>query len=353
MGARGKRVNVGRNLSQAGACLVALFLFAPGASFALDQERAQNNTGKLNYSGSNDSMDAATDSAMRAMMNLASLNIPGAFSNGYKAYGQYINSEKMDDVEIKALRRRSAMGSIGTAGVNTAAMDGISKNTSEGSSISGKPTSFSRMDPSYLYKGKTGDTATEFEKVSGMKRETFYKHLSGATDSDLSYDDPNLLQKLETRFEAFKAEVPNQDFKDGLDKAAALFPHEARVEALGRLSSMYADAWKDVPGQSALAAAPPSTESGAQQALSLPTAPAEFPAVVNATIAAEAANGRAPASASNQTDKDGVFIGIAGNSSQDMVNEFLSTPTSADTDTLFVKVSKRYRLLTPALLGRL
>jgi len=57
--------------------------------------------------------------------------------------------------------------------------------------------------------------------------------------------------------------------------------------------------------------------------------------------------------ASAPATREGVYIGIGGANSEEMVNEFLSTPTAAENDSLFVKVSKRYRQLTPALLGRL
>jgi hypothetical protein len=346
MGARLRRVKTGLFSVQLWACSL---LFLPQA-FGLNQERAQNNTGKLNNTGSDNSMDAATNSAMRAMMSLAALNIPGAFSNGYKAYGQFINSEKMDDVELKALRRRGSMASLGSAGSAGGTGSASGGNGSAGGAISGT-TSFSRLDPSYLYRGETGETANEFEKVSGMKRETFFKHLASATDSDLNYNDPNLLQKLETRFAAFKADVPNATFKEGLEKAEKLFPQEARVEALGRLSSMYSEAWANSPAD---ISSPALAGSGAAE---IPAAIPLLPLVPAQTADSSGENEATPEGgrqlASSPASREGVYIGISATNSEEMVNEFLSTPTAAETESLFVKVSKRYRQLTPALLGRL
>lgn len=353
MGARSKRVETGNIFHGIWALVLILTYTHIPPSFALDQETAQNNTGKLNNIGSDDSMEAATDSVMVAIMNLAALNIPGAFSNGYKAYGQYINSEKMDDVEAKALKRRGSMASIGNNIVNTAALNTAGKNVGQGSGVSGT-TTFSRLDPKFLYKGKTNEIATEFERQSGMRRETLLKHMASATDSDLNYSDPNLLHKLEARFEAFKADVPNKDFRGGLERAANMFPHSARVETLDKLSTMYTAAWKGSPQESQSSVASAGTNAPAPGPASAPES-TMISTSINAAavpIQDEKTTGRTIASA--PVLKEAAFIGIgSGKNSQEMVNEFLSTPTPSEMESIFTKVSRRYKILTPALLGRI
>lgn len=324
---RGKKRYPGLALAAA-----LLLCFPPSPAHAYDQAEAQKTAAKTNNTGSDDSMEAATTSAMTAMMNLAALNIPGAFSNGYKAYGQYINSEKLDDLEAKTLSRKNIMGSVagGTRGAP--------------SSVTPKATTFSRLDPSFLHKGKAAEVADEFERQSGMKREEFLRQLGAATDSDISYEDPALLQKLEARYNLFTNSVPNKDFRNGLEKASSLFPSSARSEALGRLSAMYFDAWK---GGGVTAAAPQLADAN------LAPLPSLTPTTNTATP--EPAETRAPASASvavaTNTDADGIFIGIGGNS-QDALKDFLGADDGSENDSLFKKISKRYRALTPTLVSR-
>ncbi len=175
-----------------GVTLTGLFLLSPASATAEEftQAGAQNTAANLNNRGSDDSLEASSNSAMVAIMNLAALNIPGAFSNGYRAYGQYINSEKLDELESKNLRRKNSMASLG-AGMTGGANSSTGSGGKNGGGITG--TTFSRLDPAFMYKGEANDIASEFEKRSGMKREEFLRHLGSATDSDITFQDPNLL----------------------------------------------------------------------------------------------------------------------------------------------------------------
>jgi hypothetical protein len=325
-----------------------LFLISPSSrSEEFTQAGAQNTAAKLNNRGSDDSMEAATNSAMVAVMNLAALNIPGAFSNGYRAYGQYINSEKLDDLELKTTRRKGSMSSVGYGMVGGGSNSGTGGNGKNGGGISG--TTFSRLDPAFLYRGETSEVAAEFEKRSGMKREDFLRHLGSATDSDITFQDPNLQQKLEGRFEMFKAGIQNKDFKDGLEKAASMFSPSMRSEAIAKLQSYYNEQWgggspeilAEAPAENLQAA--PTTSANAS-----PLVNAEAP---NSTKNDEEKIARAPASASIQGGKNSMFIGINSGNPQDTINELLNSPQALETDSIFLKVSKKYRSLTPRMMG--
>lgn len=314
------------------AVLLCLVLAVPSAAHAAEftQEGAQRTAEQLNHMASDDSLEASSNSAMMAIMNLSALNIPGAFSNGYRAYGQYINSEKLDNMEAKAISNKGAMASIGSAAASAA----------QNAAPVARATSFSRLDPSYLYKGESAAVAEEFEKRSGMRREEFLRQLGEATDSDLTWDDPNLMQKLEGRFQKFTNAIPNKDFKKGLETAASMMPAAARSEALGKLASFYSDSWKGLN--------PAPVVAGATE-----TAPESAPVATGASQAPE--ESRAPASVVAEekiaiSSEAGQLLGINQNS--DALKDLLGSADGNDSDSIFRKVSNRYRLLTPALVGK-
>jgi hypothetical protein len=344
----------------------------PAVPTELNQQNAQHQNAFTNAVGSDDSIDEATNNAMKAFMNLAALNIPGAISKGYQAYGNYLNSEKMDDLEARSKANRGSMTSI----VNNIMSAGQSKGASGGegnqSGVSGKV--YSQMDTGFLYKGETAETAAEFEKKTGMKREDFFKHMAAGLDSHPTWDDPNLVQKLEAHFNNFKNAVPNKEFRDGLQAAQDSIPNFARNKIMGEIAGFYADAtkgWnkatdKTMLAQSNVSAAGPADNrapasadgaaaatpagggavagTGASQAPALPAAAEK--------IAASVASGKSMSAPSR--DVDGVFIGLRTGDSAGAIKDFLSSPTSlaSEQETLFKTVSKRYRLLTPALLGK-
>lgn len=322
-------------------------------AFAISQADAQHTASTTNRRGSDDDQDEAYRNAMKAFMNLAALNIPGAISKGYEAYGNYINSEKLDDLEAKTKRLKGLMTSADTAGLlsGVTGAKGLAANDKD-SGVSGKKTvtTLSRLDPSFMYKGETAAVAEEFEKRSGMKREEFFKHLAAATDAQYTYDDPELYSKLEQRFQAFKASIPNKDFRDGLERAENLVPVAIRQKMLGEAMAFYKDSWKNTGSQMAAAPAAPSTEPSAPNAAVPVTAP-------SLSMAAEAPKAeRAPASAAPEKqgsypDKMGFYIGLKDN--PDALKDFMQASNlMADNETIFKAVSARYRKLTPGLVAK-
>lgn len=324
----------------------------------LNQESAQNMNGFIHNRGSDDSVDECTRHAMMAFMNLAALNIPGAFSNGYHAYGNYINSEKMDDLESRSQRARGSMTSAAANGASLAGVGASSSGSSAApsSDVSGRPKA--EMDPSFLYKGETGQVAEEFEKKTGMKRETFFQHLASGIDSKPTWSDPNLMEKLESRFNAFKNDIPNKEFRQSLETAAGTIPAVARNKIMGEIAGFYFDAYKGSAPSSAVAKA--SDMGGMKDPAAAPSPAAREPASVNPAkevvadpkliAAANAATLTVARSGGRQTD-DGYFMGMKSGG-KETINEFLANPVAASQDSIFQTVSKRYRLLMPSLLGK-
>ncbi|RZA05510.1 MAG: hypothetical protein EOP11_12665 [Proteobacteria bacterium] len=335
----------------------------PVAAQELTQQNSQHQNASTNAHGSDDSIDEATNNAMKAFMNLAALNIPGAISKGYQAYGNYLNSEKMDDLEARSKVNRGSMSSIvnGLANAGKGAGAGLGNGNSSG--VSGKV--YGQMDTGFLYKGATAETAAEFEQKTGMKREDFFKHMAAGLDSHPTWDDPQLMQKLEGRFNEFKNAVPNKEFREGLSAAQNSIPDFARNKIMGEIAGFYAQAnegWKKLGGNetavasnvSPAAAADASRTPAAAGGAANPSAASTLMAMAAPTlekIAATVASGK-PTAATGR-DTDGLFIGLKNGDSAGAIKDFLSSPVNLanEQDSLFKTVSKRYRLLTPSLLG--
>ena len=352
------------------------FLIVPPA-FALestvDQKNAQHLNAFTNAKGSDDSIDEATRNAMKAFMNLAALNIPGAISKGYQAYGNYLNSEKMDDLEARSKVNRNIMSSIGSGMGPGGGATGILGDKVVNSDVTGNKKIYSQMDMSFLHKGETAEVAAEFEKKSGMKREDFFKHMAAGLDSRPTWDDPQLMQKLEGHFNNFKNAVPNKEFRDGLETAQNTIPSFARNKIMGEIAEFYSDAmkgWNKFKGGdsavadsgagappaeanreiAALAAPVPVTAEAANSAVSAPSAAAaDGMAVSPAVLAAASAKGLRKVARPD----DGMFIGIRTDS-KDALGDILNGPpvVSGEHESIFKTISKRYRILTPALLGK-
>jgi hypothetical protein len=342
--------------------LLSLFFSSPSHSNALNQNAANEAAARTQRRGSDQSMVASNNSAMRAVMNLATLNIPGAFSNGYRAYGEYINSEKLDSLEARNLKEQSKYTTLGVKrNTPNSGGPGSLPSGSGGSSAvkalapsaqapNAGGTTFSRLDPSFLYEGETDGVAAEFEKKSGMKRETFLKHIASATDSDIHWNDPNLMAKLEARFQAFVADVPNPEFRSGLQRAASLFPSGARIEVLQKLAGFYQDAnksWNGSDGSSQLAEKNLSSgkldmglnadndRSPASQEGHVVAATSSLPAESSSTEALTKANPARGAS---------LYIGLRADA-QTTLQDFL--PSDQKEESIFQIINKKYRQLTP------
>ncbi|MGZ3704836.1 MAG: hypothetical protein ACXWP1_02405, partial [Bdellovibrionota bacterium] len=187
------------------------------------------------WNGSGDSKDEGVRNLTRALNHLAALDIGGAIHYGYKGYGNYINSQTMDDLDTASWKKKGTMDSLagnilsGTSGANGASgitgggdppsqLGPESQNAhphagsggASDSSVTAPSHTLANMDRSFLYRGETGEVASEFEKKSGMSREELFNQLAAAEASGLSWDDPNVADKMEARYQAFIAKIPNK-----------------------------------------------------------------------------------------------------------------------------------------------
>ncbi|MGZ3712832.1 MAG: hypothetical protein ACXVBE_13800 [Bdellovibrionota bacterium] len=340
---------------------VFLLLAAPGPAFAdTTQASSQGTAADTNHKGSDNDIDEATSNGMQALMNLSALNIPGAFSKGYEAYGNYINSTKLDDLEAKTKKLKGTMVSVGQGPV-TGTSNASTPNVADADSgVSG--TMFSKkLNLTSLQSGKAAVLATEFEKRSGMSREELVQHFNGAVDAQLNYRDPDLLNKLETRFHAFRDRIPNKDFREGFVKAENLFSDPLKAKALGEVMAFYQSAVsggkseaKLATGDNGPAAAVPANAVAVKEdpnaAKTADAKASDAAGAVNAGAAATDPN-RVIASDANSAysgEKLGMFIGLNGNSNA--LKDFVQAGNLNDDEiSIFQMVTTRYRRLTPKL----
>jgi len=168
--------------------IFALTLVAASLSSALasnmNQAEALAAAASVNRSGSDESLQNSTTSAMRAMLELNNQNRPGAMKNGYKAFGEYRTSEDLDVVRMKNRIRQIDLFT-----------NNVSIHTQIPAWTKNKEvftTTYGRLDPSFLRKGEAAKVAEEFERKSGMRREDFLKRMAVASESRISGNDPNL-----------------------------------------------------------------------------------------------------------------------------------------------------------------
>lgn len=376
--------------SEASALMLCLALAVPAPAFAqptrdynysnreINQTDSQGYSANNYYNGSHDSEDEGYRNGARALGRLAALDIGGAIHYGYKGYGNYINSENMDDLDSISHNRRGKMGSAGMGAVSGASgggagtnngdyvnglgperegaklPDGFSGKKSDNSSSTVTRRRWSDRDKSFLYRGETGEVMTQLEKATGISRETYANHVASIVDARLSFDDPELLNKLEQRFNAFRNEKMNPDFKSKLDKVHSMFSYAKKTEMLQEAAAFFAKN-----------RAKPNGEGGNQMLAGPAPAPAgDVPASGNGSAAAS--GDRAPASAgeaqatvaltaqsadpkqaSLTKEQMGMYLGLESSHGEELKDILGNTE-----DTIFKLVSKRYRKLTPGLLGR-
>lgn len=298
-----------------------LLLLLPTLAFAtgVNQNTAYLDTDVKNRAASDASMQHSTGYAMNALMDLGNLNIKSAVNNGMNAYGKYRNSETLDKLGDINFNQANALSSVGSEGASAAPRK--------------TDTTFRRLDPSFLRKGEMNQVATEFEKKSGMSRETFLNQLSEVSEKKIRRSDPQLVDKVLGRFEGFIAKIPNKDFRANLQKGVNMVPQSMRTgiisKAVAKFSNALAPGTAPAPAAEQVASAPeePQMVTGAEEA-----PPAAEPVAAAAAVEPEAS--REPA---------GEEANPLGNIIQAALDEQSQDPT------IFQIVTRRYRLLTPAI----
>jgi hypothetical protein len=177
------------------------------------------------------------------------------------------------------------------------------------------------------------------------------------SDSKLSANDPQLMDKMVGRFEAFVAKIPNQEFRGNLQKGIAMIPQTARTglvaQALQKLGNGFMASDSGPSGISDLAINKSEKFEPAQSSkTAAPVVAAVAPPVASLDKAAGSAN-RAPSSNTNlgqKIENAGFFIGLEKEPNDQLGNIIQSAMESQGTEeTIFSQVTRRYRIVTPLL----
>jgi hypothetical protein len=327
------------------------------------------------YNGSGDSKDEGVRNGMRALNHLAALDIGGAIHYGYKGYGNYINSQSMDDLDNNSWKNKGAMNSLaqgplsGTSGTSNSGITGgdtpkvsgpEAQNAKLPGGASGASTTVSPghkladMDHGFLYRGETGEVAAEFEKKSGMSRDELFNQLAATEASGLSWDDPNVADKMEARYQAFIAKIPNAEFRSNIEKMHSMFSLAKKTQVLEEAAAFYkkmryGDGNVAAAGKSGLNASDVSAAQAAAAAAATAAAQSADRAPASVSEAAASSDAKPTAEIALKLTKEqmGMYLGIDASKGDDLKD--LMGPE----DTLFRLVSKRYRKLTPMMIGRI
>jgi hypothetical protein len=352
------------------AVFLALALGFPLPASAADSNQADTYTDTYykNSQGSDSSLQNSSVYAMQALMDLAGGKLPNAVKNGYNAYGKYRTAENLDRVKDQNAQLANAMTSVGTA----------NKLPTERTN-----TSFRRLDTSFLHQGDAGKVAEQFEKATGMKRESFLTQMADVSEQKIKASDPMMIDKAFSRFEGFLKKVPNAEFRKNAEKSIAMVPDTMRrgmvAQAVQKLAGMFADS-----GGGAAPALDSTITDLAKNKLadSGATTPTPAPLTSAVTGAGDLANGidgkkdstldptggRDPASAAGGgldmskvgSDKGGSLNGGSGkNGAEGAVAAALAAQGadgqsgmgSEGAESIFRQVTKRYRILTPLLVN--
>ena len=313
--------------------LVPVCAATDAAGADISQWEAMAAAHKLNKTGSDDSLQASTTSAMRALMELSKQNIGTAISHGYKAYGQYRNSDELDDLRVKNAISALKMDSIGSY------LQKDGKDSVFLAPMSDFDTSYKRLNPTFLREGRAGQIAEEFEKTTGMKRETFLKYMAKASESDITADDPQLVDKVLSRFEGFLKEIPNEDFRKKVEIELARIPQSVRSglisKAVVKFTSMIAGGAEKETRKSDPAQIPSSTDIASSSQKKGADAAASESSVASAIVRVE-------------------FRGLANETfDDDAIGSALQAALEGQReDTIFKQISRKYRSLAPELSER-
>jgi hypothetical protein len=214
-------------------------------------------------------------------------------------------------------------------------------------------TTYARLDPKFLREGEAKKVADEFEKKSGMSRETFLKKMAIASESSLSADDPNLTQKVMGKFSHFVDAIPNEEFRNKIQTEIDATNPKSRKEMI-LTGAKHAFEWlasKGINlGHSVAATAMPIPESGTSD-----RAPAS--AAVVAPVDESAPRPENPLSSAKKdfsrymAPTDSGFRGVDSEKfGAEGIGGVLQAAVDQEKETIFSRVSRRYQALTPSMI---
>lgn len=293
----------------------------------VNQNTAYLNTDTQNRSASDNSLQHSTAYGMRALMDLGNLNIKSAVNNGMNAYGKYRNSETLDKLGDINFNQANAMASAGSSSAAPRKTD----------------TTFRRLDPKFLHQGEFAKVATEFEKKSGMRRETFLNQLSEVSEKKISRRDPQLVDKVLGRFESFISKIPNKDFRNNLQKGVNMVPDSMRTGIISKAVAKFSNAMVATGGP-APAAAPMNVEAVAEK-------PEMFTGEAPSAATEESESIHPSAQSPMLPERE---LASEGEESANPLGNIIQAAidTQAQEPTIFQLVTRRYRILTPQIAGR-
>lgn len=190
----------------AGLCLVVSVL--PLAANGTDQTTAQQEARRLNDQGSDDSLEASYGNALHAVDNFFALNIPGAIKHGVKAYGQYRNSEKLENLRDKNKALAGSMSSVGAGRPEASGITGTGQYVSP----------YHHLDRKFLREGPNAEIAARIERLSGISREKMFQMAVETHTNSKSLADPDFVPWGMRTFRELTGKAPNEDFRAALNK---------------------------------------------------------------------------------------------------------------------------------------
>lgn len=317
--------------------IFALLFSAPlraqdNAAPAMNQAEAQKLAAQVSEAGSDKSLQSSATIAMQALIKFGEKDLTGAATGAYNAYGKFKNAENLDRLKKQNLLTKASMGSAEQ--LNLTEQEVAFLQTS---------TSFRRLSPEFFGSAENAAIAAEFEKKTGIRRQDFLEMLASAAENKLYVSDPRLAEKVEAEFEGFLKKIPNASFrasvKDSMSVVPSLTRHKLLVQAVQKMVQ--------VAGQ--FGSGENTSEKEALVIANLTAAANRQPAAA-ADEAIPAATSLNPPRSLNSDEIAKVQGGQVGGALKldSVVSDAIRF--DADKETIFQIVSRRYRLLTPALL---
>ena len=315
-----------------GLLFLGLFPMAPAAQ-ELNQTDAQKLAAAVNEAGSDQSLRSSATTVMQALMQFGDNDIKGAVSSAYKAYGSFKDSENLDRQRKQGILLKASMGSaenINLTEVETAFL--------------ASSTSYRRLRPSFLNSGDDAKIAADFERKTGIRRQDFLDMLAGAAENKLYVSDPNLAEKIDAEFVGFVEKIPDPEFRGKVKYALDLVPRLARHKMLVQAVQNMVQLVKKLSSPGGMAVEAPIGDPARASAARSLAALAEVPPANEADMAG-------PSMSLSSDEMARATDDNAGSHKLDNVIQ-AAIHDDPEKETIFEKVSRRYRMISPELAPR-
>ena len=319
-------------------CLWPLAALAGPGDPAPSQADAYREAGAVHLNGADESLRDSTGKAMRALVALGDRDLVGAVSQAYKAYGAFRGAENLDVARKREILARASMASAGTSNLSEEEVHFLQSSTS-----------YRRLDPTFLEKGEYAKVAEEFEKKTGMNRADFLSMLTNFSEKKILTGDPKLFEKVEREFDSALDTIPNAAFREEARGASSQVSKSQQQGLLAKAVSALSQAASSMlAGNSKV---PPVTMPPVKD-----RAPAGKPSGESKEAKAEPPVAANEEKADEWTDatlslmKDPI-VNAADDKGGSKFDGAISAAIegSEQEETIFHRVTKRYRLLTPRL----